>query len=65
MIEMLGIVLRIPMSSIAWCEAPSLAGVEIGVEIWEKGRVLKEMESARKREQLKREREFDKELNGI
>ena len=42
-----------------------VVGVEIGVEIWEKGRFLKEMESARKREQLKREREFDKELNGI
>lgn len=42
-----------------------VVGVEIGVEIWEADRFRKEMESAREREELKREREFDRELNGI
>ena len=42
-----------------------VVGVEIGVEIWEAGRFRKEMEAARQREELKREREFDRELNEI
>lgn len=42
-----------------------VVGVEIGVEIWEAGRFNREMESARERDELKREREFDRELNGI
>ena len=42
-----------------------VVGVEIGVEIWDAGRFKQEMESARQREQLKREREFDRELDGI
>ena len=42
-----------------------VVGVEIGVEIWEAGRFRKEMESAKQREELKREREFDRELNEI
>jgi DNA-binding transcriptional regulator/RsmH inhibitor MraZ len=42
-----------------------VVGVEIGVEIWEAGRFRQEMESAREREEMKREREFDRELNGI
>ena len=36
--------------------------IEIGVEIWEAGRFQQEMESARQREQLKREREFTREV---
>ena len=40
-----------------------VVGVEIGVEIWEAGRFQQEMDAARQREELKREREFDRELN--
>lgn len=39
-----------------------VVGIEIGVEIWEAGRFQQEMESARQREQLKREREFTREV---
>ena len=42
-----------------------VVGIEIGVEIWEASRFKQEMESARQRENLKREREFDRELDGI
>lgn len=42
-----------------------VVGVEIGVEIWESERFREEMASAGKREALKREREFDRELDGI
>ena len=45
--------------------AAVVVGVEIGVEIWEAERFQQEMESAREREELKREREFDREVNGI
>jgi DNA-binding transcriptional regulator/RsmH inhibitor MraZ len=42
-----------------------VVGVEIGVEIWESGRFNEEMESANKHEELKKEREFDRELEKI
>jgi len=42
-----------------------VVGVEIGVEIWESSRFYQEMESARQREQLKREREFTREVEDI
>ena len=42
-----------------------IVGVEIGVEIWELNKFNDEMESARRREELKKEREFDRELENI
>ena len=42
-----------------------VVGIEIGVEIWEAKRFEEEMESARRREELKKEREFDRELEKI
>ena len=40
-----------------------VVGVELGVEIWEAGRFNKEMAEADRRDELKREREFEKEVN--
>ena len=39
-----------------------IVGIEIGIEIWEAGRFQEEMEAAGKREKLKQEREFEREV---
>ena len=40
-----------------------VVGIELGVEIWEAGRFNKEMAEADRRDEMKREREFEKEVN--
>ena len=40
-----------------------VVGIELGVEIWEAGRFEKEMAEADRRDEMKREREFEKEVN--
>jgi len=42
-----------------------VVGVELGVEIWELSRFEAEMKSASEREQIRKEKEFDREMEGI